>query len=82
MELSHVQPVPSPDDPKRPIRVPDFAGAVGYVVGLSDFGAMVMSVGERGAWTSALFGTRGETLATCDSTWPGQGSGRSVCELR
>jgi hypothetical protein len=43
---------------------------VGYVVGLSDFGAMVMSVGERGAWTSALFGITGETLATCDSTWP------------
>ncbi|MEA2852232.1 MAG: hypothetical protein QOE02_2251 [Rhodospirillaceae bacterium] len=82
MELSNVQPVPSPDDPKRPIRVPDFAGAVGYVVGLSDFGAMVMSLGERGAWTSALFGTTGETLATCDSTWPGQGSGRSVCELK
>jgi hypothetical protein len=29
-----------------------------------------------------LFGTRGETLATCDSTWPGQGNGRSVCELK
>lgn len=53
----------------------DFAGAVGYVVGLSDFGAMVMSVGERGAWTSALFGTTGETLATCDSSWPREGSG-------
>ena len=82
MELSNVQPVPSPDDPKQPIRVPDLAGAVGYVVGLSDFGAMVMSLGERGAWTSALFGTAGETLATCDSNWPGQGSGRSVCELK
>jgi hypothetical protein len=82
MELSHVQPVPSQDDPKRPIRVPDFAGAVGYVVGLSDFGAMVMSVGERGAWRSVLQGTTGETLATCDSSWPGQGSERSVCALR
>jgi hypothetical protein len=82
MKLSKVHPVPSPDDPKRPIRVPDFAGTVGFVVGLSDFGAMVMTVGERGAWTSVLQGTTGETLATCDSSWPGQGSGRSVCALR
>ena len=82
MELSHVQPVPSPDDPKRPIRVPDFDGSTGFVVGLSDFGAMVMTVGERGAWTSVLMGTTGQTLATCDSRWPGPGSRRSVCELR
>jgi hypothetical protein len=81
MELSRVQPQPAPDDPKRPIRVPDFAGVTGYVVGLSDFGAMVMSVGERGAWTSVLMGTTGQTLATCDSRWSGQGSGRSVCKL-
>jgi hypothetical protein len=82
MELSKVHPAPSPDDPKRPIRVPDFAGTVGFVVGLSDFGAMVMTVGKRGAWTSVLQGTTGETLATCDSTWPGQDSGRSVYALR
>jgi hypothetical protein len=82
MELSQVQPVPAPDDPKRPIRVSDFYGSTGHVVGLMDFGAMVMTVGERGAWTSALFGTTGETLATCDSSWPGPGRSRSVCELK
>ena len=82
MELSNVHPVPAPDDPKRPIPVPDFAGTVGYVVGLKDFGAMVVTMGEGGAWTSDLYGTAGETLATCDSRWPRQGSGRSVCSLR
>ena len=82
MQLSHVQPVPSPDDPKRPVRVPGLGGTTGFVVGLSDFGMMVMTVGERGAWTSALFGTTGEILATCDSSWPGQGSGRSACALK
>ena len=82
MELSGVQPQPAPDNPKRTIRVPDFAGATGYVVGLSDFGAMVMSVGQRGAWSSVLMGTTGQILATCNSAWPGRGSGRSVCELK
>jgi hypothetical protein len=82
MELSHNHPVPSPGDPKRPIRVSDLAGVLGFVVGLSDFGAMVVSVGEHGAWTSALLGTAGETLATCDSRWPSSGSERSVCALK
>jgi hypothetical protein len=43
---------------------------------------MVMNPVDDGTWTSALYGTRGEVLAVCDSRWPGSGSGRSVCELK
>ena len=66
----------------RPIRVPGFDGANGFVTGLSDFGALVVAIGERGAWTGTLMGTAGEILATCDSRWPQPGSGRSVCALK
>jgi hypothetical protein len=82
MELSSVQPVPSPEDPKRPVRVPDLDKNDAFVVGLQDFAAMVVTVGERGRWTSTLVGTQGETLATCDSTWPGPGKTQSVCALK
>ena len=82
MELSSSRPIPSPADPKRPIRVPDLDGTVGFVVGLSDFGAMDMRVGDRGDWSSALVGIGGQTLAICDSRWPTRGSGRSVCALK
>ena len=37
---------------------------------------------DDGTWTSVLYGTEGETLAICDSRWPGPGRRRSVCELR
>src|SRR5260370_22497569 len=37
MQLSNVQPVPSPDDPNRPSRVPDFSGGRVYCVGLTAF---------------------------------------------
>lgn len=82
MELSHVQPVPSPEHPKRPVRVPDLDRSDAFVVGLRDFATMVMNPVDDGTWTSALYGTRGEVLAVCDSRWPGSGSGRSVCELK
>jgi hypothetical protein len=82
MELSSIRPIPSPDDPKAPIRVPGLDGTVGFVVGLSDFAAMDMRVEDKGDWSSALVGIAGQTLATCDSRWPIRGSGRSVCALK
>ncbi len=82
MELSQVQPQPSDEHPRRPVAVPDLAGKDAWVVGLEEFGAMVFTLGAGGAWTSVLFSPTGETLATCDSTWPGRGDGRSVCALK
>ena len=82
MQLSNTLPMPAPDSPKRPVRVPGLDGLTGFVTGLSDFGALVIRLGERGAWTGTLMGTRGETLAMCDSRWPQPGSGRSVCALQ
>ncbi len=82
MELSHVQPVPSPDHPKRPIRVPGLDRSDAYVVGLRDFATMVVNPVDDGTWTSALYGTEGEVLAVCDLRWPGPGHARSVCELK
>ena len=82
MELSSSRPVPAPEEPKRPIPVRGFDRATGYVVGLSDFGAMEMRVGEGGEWTSVLVGLAGQALAACDSRWPSPRSGRSVCALK
>ena len=82
MELSHVQPPPSPDNPKAPIRVEGLDRSPAWVVGLRDFAAMIVRPLEDGTWTSVLYGTEGETLAICDSRWPGPGHKRSVCELQ
>jgi len=82
MELSHVQPPPAPDDPRRPVRVQNLDEAAAWVVGLRDFAAMIMLPVDDGTWTSTLHGTAGEILAVCDSRWAGQGRQRSVCELR
>ena len=81
MELSQTHPVPPPDAPRSPIRVGGFDGVPGWVVGLTDFGALDVALQAGGIWTGRLVGTAGQTLATCDSRWPGPGSGRSVCAL-
>lgn len=82
MELSHVQPQPSPENSKAPIRVDGLDSSPAYIVGLRDFAAMIMRPVEDGTWSSVLYGIEGETLAVCDSRWPGPGSKRSVCELK
>jgi hypothetical protein len=82
MELSGTRPLPAPSDPKRPVRVTGFDGVEGFVVGLSDFGAMEMKVGDAGEWTGVLVGIDGQALATCDSRWPVAGSRRSLCALK
>lgn len=82
MELSHVQPPPSPEHPKAPIRVEGLDRGAAWVVGLRDFAAMIVRPVEDGTWTSVLYGTEGEPLAICDSRWSGPGRQRSVCELQ
>jgi hypothetical protein len=83
MELSQTVPVPPMYEPRQPIRVPDLTGLDGYTVGLSDFGLMVLTVGDGGAWTGTLHGTSGQVLATCDSRWAGETAARrSVCALQ
>jgi hypothetical protein len=82
MELSSTRPLPAPGDPRQPIPVPGLDGKTGFVVGLSDFGAIDMRVGAEGDWTSTLVGIAGQALATCDSRWPVAGSSRSVCALK
>jgi hypothetical protein len=83
MELSQTNPMPMPNDPRRrPVPVPGLDRVMAYVTGLSDFGALVIRVGERGAWSGTLMGTTNEVLATCNSRWPQPGSGRSVCALK
>ena len=82
MELSHVQPPPSPENPKAPIRVEGLDRGPAWVVGLRDFAAMIVRPVEDGTWTSVLYGTEGEPLAICDSRWSGPGRQRSVCELQ
>ena len=81
MELSSTYPAPAADAPRRPIPVANLGGLTGWVVGLSDFGAMDVTLQAGGAWTSRLVGTTGRTLATCDSRWAGPGNTRSVCAL-
>jgi hypothetical protein len=56
-------------------------GVDGSVVGLRDFGTMIITPGEAGAWTSVLVDPTGKKLATCDSRWPHLGDRRSVCAL-
>ena len=82
MELSQVEPRPSAERPKEPVAVRNLAGVDAWVVGLEKFGAMVMTLGARGAWTSELISPSGEVLATCDSSAAGRGSERSVCVLK
>lgn len=82
VELSHVQPEPPSVDDKKPILVPRLDGVDAWVVGLMDFGAMLIEPGRGGAWIAAMISSTGQTLAACDSTWPRQGGDRSVCRLR
>ena len=81
VELSTTYPEPLPGRPKEPIRVPGLDGMPGWVTGLSDFGAMDVTLQPGGTWTSRLIGTTGQVLATCDSRWPAAGRPRSVCAL-
>ncbi|MCA0305491.1 MAG: metallophosphoesterase, partial [Proteobacteria bacterium] len=81
MELSQTFPVPSREHPRAPIGVPAFDGLTGWVVGLSDFGALDVTLQPGGAWTGRLFSPSGATLATCDSRWPAPGSSRPPCAL-
>jgi hypothetical protein len=62
--------------------VPKLDGVDAAVVGLTDFGAMVLEPGKGGAWTAAMVSETGRVLATCDSAWPRQGRDKSVCRLR
>ena len=64
------------------IQVPKLDGIDAAVVGLMDFGAMVLEPGKAGAWTGAMVSETGRVLATCDSAWPRQGRDKSVCRLR
>jgi hypothetical protein len=80
--LSHVQPVPPSEEDKRPILVPKLDGIDAEVVGLMDYGAMVLEPGKAGTWTGAMISETGRILATCDSTWPRQSRSRSVCRLQ
>jgi hypothetical protein len=80
--LSHVQPVPPSEDDRRPILVPKLDGVDAEVVGLMDFGAMVLEPGKAGAWTGAMVSETGRILATCDSAWPRQDRRQSVCRLQ
>lgn len=81
MELTQTHPVPVPGHPKRPIAVPGLGGLSAWVVGLSDFGALDVTLQPGGGWTGRLFSPSGATLATCDSRWPAPGSSRSPCAL-
>lgn len=80
--LSHVQPAPPSADDRRPILVPKLDGVDAEVVGLMDFGAMVLEPGKAGAWTGAMVSETGRILATCDSAWPRQDRRQSVCRLQ
>ena len=81
MELSQTFPVPSRDRPKQPIPVPGLDGLTGWIVGLSDFGALDVTLQPDGAWIGRLVSPSGATLATCDSRWPKAGSSRPPCAL-
>jgi hypothetical protein len=81
MELSNVYPVPPTADDKRPIGVPRLDGIDATVVGLMEFGAMVLEPARDGSWISSMISAAGNVMASCDSRWAGR-RGRSVCELR
>lgn len=81
-DLAWVIPEPRPLAPRQPVRVPDLDGPDGHVVGLSDFGALVVTPGDGGAWTGIFRGIDNQPLATCDSRWASEAGGsRSVCAL-
>lgn len=81
-DLARVIPEPRLLAPRQPVRVPDLDGPDGHVVGLSDFGALVVTLGEGGAWTGVFRGIDNQPLATCDSRWATEAGGsRSVCAL-
>jgi hypothetical protein len=82
VELSRVEPRPLTPEDKEPILVPRLDGIDAAVVGLMDFGAMVLEPGKAGAWTGAMVSETGRIIATCDSTWPRQGRDQSVCRLQ
>lgn len=81
MELSRTYPQPPAGQATRAIPVANMDGLTGWVTGLSDFGALDVSLLPGGAWTGRLVGIAGQTLATCDSRWAAAGSARSVCAL-
>lgn len=81
MELSNVYPIPPKPDDRQPIRVPKLDGMDATVVGLMEFGAMVLEPGHNGAWTGDMISSAGKVVASCDSRWA-DGSGRSVCALK
>lgn len=80
--LSQVREPPPSADEKRPSLVPRLDGIDAAIVGLSDFGAMVLEPGKAGTWTGAMVSETGRTLALCDSAWPRQGRNESVCRLQ
>lgn len=82
VELANVEPKPLTPDDRKPILVPRLDGVDAWVVGLMDFGAMVLEPGKAGAWTGAMVSETGRILATCDSAWPRQGRDQSVCRLQ
>lgn len=80
VELHPVTPQPSPADPLRPVPVPNLDGVDASVVGLKDFGMLVIEPREDGAWTGFLMALERKILATCDSE-AARRPGRSVCSL-
>lgn len=80
--LSHTHPTPPSPDDRQAIRVSRLDGVDAAVVGLSDFGAMVIEPGKAGAWTGAMVSETGRVLAICDASWPRQDRRRSVCRLQ
>ena len=78
---SQTHPVPPSPDDLQPIRVPDLDGIDAAVVGLTDFGAMMIDPGPAGAWSGVMISETGRVLATCDSGWPRQDRRQSVCRL-
>lgn len=81
MELSRTFPAPPPDQPRQPVRVPGLDGMTGWVTGLSDFGALDVTLQPGGAWTGRLVGPSGATLATCDSRRAAAGTTAPPCTL-
>jgi hypothetical protein len=81
VELHDVTPQPSPDDPLRPVPVPNLDGVDAWVVGLKDFGMLVIEPRSDGTWTGFLMTLKRRILATCDSQ-AGRRRGLSVCALR
>src|SRR5262249_53194564 len=80
--LSGTHPVPPSPDDKQSIAVPNLDGVDAAVVGLSDFGAMMIDPGPAGAWTGVMISETGRVLAACDSAWPRENRRQSVCRLR